>query len=221
MLVRFACQGRWPHVRSAAHSSFASILLLLPILAIPLFAIFGIPEFVPVAKSPLGEDATLDPTTAEDAPKFAAISDWESPTPPSRTIAEAPEWGNTQAQLQVPAFDQRRTTEPAEFSAGVTQVAWQQESLDAAQPPRKLTGQSQSMASTTLTWKSAVQRLQQLEIRSFRLEPGRELGQFNFICSYTPAHNPSVSYRFEAEADEPLKAVEKVLAQIDTWMAAR
>ncbi|MDX1966591.1 MAG: hypothetical protein SFV23_05420 [Planctomycetaceae bacterium] len=72
-----------------------------------------------------------------------------------------------------------------------------------------------------LTWKSAVERLNRLEIRNFRLEPGQQLGQFVFICSYTPQHSPRLSYRFEAQADEPLRAVEKVLEQIDNWMAAR
>jgi len=75
--------------------------------------------------------------------------------------------------------------------------------------------------SAPLTWRAAVQRLNQLEIRNFRLEPGRSADQFIFICSYTPRDNPRVSYRFEAEADEPLRAVEKVLAQIDSWLMSR
>jgi len=69
-------------------------------------------------------------------------------------------------------------------------------------------------AGETLTWQNAVQRLNELEIRSFRLEPGHQVGQFVFICSYTPPDTPRVSYRFEAESDQPLKAVEKVLEQI-------
>ena len=76
-------------------------------------------------------------------------------------------------------------------------------------------------ASEPLTWKSAVERLNELEIRNFRLEPGHQNGQFVFICSYTAPDTPRVSYRFEAGADEPLKAVEKVLEQIAEWQQRR
>lgn len=75
--------------------------------------------------------------------------------------------------------------------------------------------------SATLSWQSAVRKLNELEIRNFRLEPGQTPERFVFICSYTPPDNPRVSYRFEAEADEPLRAVEKVLAQIDSWLSSR
>lgn len=76
-------------------------------------------------------------------------------------------------------------------------------------------------ANEPLTWQGAVERLNALDIRNFRLEPGHQLGQFVFICSYTPPDNPRVSYRFEAGADEPLKAVEKVLEQIIEWQKSR
>lgn len=78
-----------------------------------------------------------------------------------------------------------------------------------------------SADSAPLSWQSAVRKLNELEIRNFRLEPGQTPERFVFICSYTPPDNPRVSYRFEAEADEPLRAVEKVLAQIDTWLSSR
>ncbi len=72
-----------------------------------------------------------------------------------------------------------------------------------------------------LTWQAAVERLNELEIRNFRIEPAHQLGQFVFICSYTPPDSQRVSYRFEAEAEEPLKAVEKVLEQIVEWQQRR
>jgi hypothetical protein len=67
----------------------------------------------------------------------------------------------------------------------------------------------------------AVERLNELEIRNFRLEPGQRKGLFVFICTYTPPDSPTVSYRFEAEADQPLKAVQKVLEQIVDWHQRR
>ena len=75
--------------------------------------------------------------------------------------------------------------------------------------------------SEPLTWATAVERLNEFDIRNFRLEPGGRSGQFVFICSYSPPDAPSVSYRFEAGADEPLKAVEKVLEQVVEWRRQR
>lgn len=68
-----------------------------------------------------------------------------------------------------------------------------------------------------LTWKTAVHRLNSLGIQQYQLQPGLNEGDFLFCCSYSPNGNPRISRRFEAEANEPLKAVEKVLEQIDEW----
>ena len=81
--------------------------------------------------------------------------------------------------------------------------------------------QSREFSKDEVTWGAAVERLNQLDIRSFRLEPGSRAGLFVFICSYTPAETSSVSYRFEAEADQPLKAVQKVLDQVIEWQQRR
>lgn len=68
-----------------------------------------------------------------------------------------------------------------------------------------------------LTWRSAVARLNALGIQHFQLEPG-ETGGFLFSCSYSPGNNPRITRRFEAEAAEPLRAVERVLAQVEQWL---
>ncbi|MBI1348092.1 hypothetical protein GC163_17600 [bacterium] len=211
-------------MRSTAHSSVASLLLLLPILAIPLFAIFGIPDFVPVVDSAFDDVATIDPATTEDAPKFASLDEWQKDTLPPQPLLGESSIDGTSGQMRVPGFEQKRSqrfgNDSGSSPAVITPVVWQEEGASAVAVAGHRTPEPPTGASG-LTWKSAVQRLQQMEIRSYRLEPGKDAGQFTFICSYTPQHNPSVSYRFEAEADEPLRAVEKVLAQIDHWMAAR
>ncbi len=80
---------------------------------------------------------------------------------------------------------------------------------------------SRAPGSEPLTWAAAVERLNEFDIRSFRLEPGDRSGQFVFICSYTSPDTPTVSYRFEAGADQPLEAVEKVIEQIVEWRRHR
>ncbi|MEI8020154.1 MAG: hypothetical protein WCH39_18270 [Schlesneria sp.] len=80
---------------------------------------------------------------------------------------------------------------------------------------------SRASGTEPLTWAAAVERLNEFDIRSFRLEPGDRSGQFVFICSYTSPDSPTVSYRFEAGADQPLEAVEKVIEQIVEWRQNR
>lgn len=93
----------------------------------------------------------------------------------------------------------------------VEQIGFESTGQRGGRPPRTLPA-----AVPSLTWQDAVKRLDELEIDNFRLERGTEKNQFFFMCSYTPPENPQVSYRFEAEASEPLKAVEKVLAQVES-----
>ena len=76
-------------------------------------------------------------------------------------------------------------------------------------------------ADAPLTWKSAVSRLNKLGIRKYRLEPGARESEFHFCCFLTPRNNPRVTHRFEAEAADPLLAVEKVLRQIEAWHQTR
>jgi hypothetical protein len=74
-------------------------------------------------------------------------------------------------------------------------------------------------AAENLSWRAAVRRLNQLGVREIQLCQTEEPFVFRFSCDYTPGNNPRVTRRFEAEAGEPLKAVEKVIEQVETWLA--
>lgn len=316
-------------MRSSLHGTFATLLLLIPVGAIPALAIFGIPQFAPVVASPLREGHEGDRERREgrsargpaddlfqDEEDFASRGEDEFPTRgteaglgqlgdavavpvrhASRNTASAqfateqpesgersvnglgrvPSWAddlpvetrqaasrhnnakferfadNTSAPNNVPsqhepdfrAFTRgaadRGDAAPSHRAKSGEQGDGQvrpagHESIAAGIPPsfqrqREMpidgAAAAPSIASRegdtpgALTWKTAVHQLNALEIRNFRIEPGRQPSQFIFICSYTPTDSPRVSYRFEAEADEPLKAVEKVLAQISEWQQRR
>ena len=118
--------------------------------------------------------------------------------------------------------DADRVTAPDDSNYRITQVAYNEGADDhekqrvptsSERPRSPRHAKLREHVAEELTWSAAVERLNELEIRSFRLEPGPRLGLFVFICSYTAPDAPSVSYRFEAEADQPLKAVQKVLEQ--------
>jgi len=68
-------------------------------------------------------------------------------------------------------------------------------------------------------WQVAARRLKELGVRKYRLESQIEEQQFLFICSLASSGNTRVVRRFEATADNPLEAVQAVLAQIDEWRA--
>ena len=69
----------------------------------------------------------------------------------------------------------------------------------------------------TLTWQQAVDRLNQLGIRTFRLTPNSEQDGYRFVCLVTSVDDPRISRRFEAESVDPLIAVGDVLAQVEDW----
>ena len=84
-------------------------------------------------------------------------------------------------------------------------------------------GRSASPSTEThnMTWRSAVTALNELGIHHYHLEPGSRQLDFLFTCSYTPPDNPRVTHRFEAEAQEPLDAVHKVIQQVRQWRRTR
>ncbi len=310
-------------MRSGIHGTFATLLLMVPVLSIPALAIFGIPQFAPVVASPLEEGSNHDrerrvgqsarPASDEflgemdDAPSFASEpSDRRSDVAPGRlgesvplsrskrparnSSVSATEPRNRDAstnprgadaaaidehrralmnlsiginrgddatineQRRPPAFgdnsfsnrsgdrptvatgDSRFDSKPAGPSA-FPPPRFQQASMAGSvgspgprvyqrhrdsDPGRGGEARAAAVNETApLTWQGAVRRLNELEIRNFRLQPGLRENQFVFICSYTPSDSPRVSYRFEAEADEPLKAVEKVVEQIVEWQQRR
>ncbi|QDU79545.1 hypothetical protein Pla110_12560 [Polystyrenella longa] len=90
-------------------------------------------------------------------------------------------------------------------------------------PTGNSAAQPTAMAATEsgLTWQSAVQLLNKWGIDNFMLQPGAEAGQFNFSCYYTPSEDSRITFRFEAESSQPLKAVENVLQQIQQWHIQR
>jgi hypothetical protein len=311
-------------MRSGIHGTFATLLLMVPVLSIPALAIFGIPQFAPVVASPLDEGANSDrerrvgqsarsgqerfPGDLEDAPAFdgdpidrrsdsapGRIGDSVSLSRPGRQNTDRSGPGSGPDRF---GSDRSGSNGPASFGSGDARNRgaganqdrrWMEDSMfdDSRRPsgfgdaqnfndgrPMNDSGDSrfdqrpsanglpqpkqsqppmtnrnagngnspdgprvfqrprnpnaennESRAavpeSEALTWQAAVRKLNDLEIRNFRLQPGHRENQFAFICSYTPKDSPRVSYRFEAEADEPLKAVEKVFEQIAEWQQRR
>ena len=286
-------------MRSGLHGTFATLLLMVPVLSIPALAIFGIPQFAPVVASPLDESPGRDrerrvgqsarpanesfPEDLEDAPSFGSEpTDRKSNTAPVRPGESVPfsrsgravpnkgssfdaaesRFNNTKPrgadagaaeeyrpspfgedsfktrpndrsnsdardnpfdskQSAPPEFRPPQFQRPPASGSGTSQNPRAFQRQQGSPPEADAHARPAVTDTEPLTWTSAVRRLNELEIRNFRLQPGHRENQFVFICSYTPSDSPRVSYRFEAEADEPLKAVEKVLEQIVEWQQRR
>jgi hypothetical protein len=290
--------GRGRPMPSGIHGTFATLLLMVPVLSIPALAIFGIPQFAPVVASPLDEgpdehhekrvgkserpdddmlgdvghasDFGSEPNDARtgtgrigdsvplsrgrNAGNRETSFDARQRSQPGATLPPRSSWQDEprgdlhrsaddldvaisrnnptdppKGQLKDLRFDAQQT--PPDFRDARIQKTMLPKGQD-PQDPRVFQRQRDRLPETgetrtpsrqeeTFSWQDAVDRLNELEIRNFRLQPGHRENQYAFICNYTPSDSPRVSYRFEAEADEPLKAVEKVLEQIAEWQQRR
>jgi hypothetical protein len=76
-------------------------------------------------------------------------------------------------------------------------------------------------ASTEFTWTTAIDELNAEGVHNYRLTPGAQPGVFRFMCFVTSVESPRVSRRFDAEAGDPLEAVQQVLAQVADWNRAQ
>lgn len=224
-------------MRSHAGGNLTAFLMFAVLLTVPLLAVFGIPEFVP-ASNPLSEmDDVFDEINFQSGTSpeigeadsfslsarpdiFASVRDASS-NPPQRHLSQT---ASHTEHIQNPFLQLEETDhffeEQTEGSNRITStdalVGWELSNTQTASrngssaPQTDLNGSQKS----PLTWRSAVRRLNELGIRQFRLEPGSRDHEFHFSCFLTSRNNPRVTIRFEAEAGDPLQAVEQVLQQI-------
>lgn len=219
--------------------SMATLLLAIPLSAIPLMAVFGIPEFTHLSaatQETSPPDLVRQPMTSFDPPAAStdppdernrrAAADLLSPA--SRpadhvTRQEHAWWGDAPATT---------TAEPASRTASSpadpqrTQPSPRPMQTAAPQPLiRTLQGADTTPApvatASGLTWREATRRLEEVGIRDYRLERGESSDRFLFVCRFSPGDDERIVQRFEAEAIEPLEAVEDVLAQVEAWLQHR
>lgn len=260
-------------MRSRTGNSLSTLMFLIPLLGVPLMAIFGVPQFVPVIASSVSEDATrpagrkpklrvgesasarifVDDSSPRsvDQRTDQQVQDFFRPTDrrrDSRPIHHADSQGrepkiietslNTDNWLTQTPADEPLVSSNAKLNDlfGISSPAANSKELSSRTRP--VTARSPAEPATTaadtarfdsdseqssdgLTWREAVSRLNELGIQEFRLEPGSRRGAFYFACEFTPHRDARVTRRFEAEAAEPLLAVQAVLRQIDEWLTRR
>lgn len=262
-------------MRSRTGQSLSTLFFLLPLLGVPLMAVFGVPQFVPVVASSASDQATASngrrPTRAavgESAANRFQLPDQitrenqprESPV--LRDLFRSSGTPQRERQLVNSSFSSRGADS---FGAGMERNAWRDSNSTGSAPNtsvshrglsdlfgedtlvaktrpaplghlqkgnvsraqfaavanREFTNEANAERRPQITWNEAVRRLNELGIHDFRLEPGRQFGEFYFACEFAPDRDVRITRRFEAEAQEPLLAVEAVLQQIDEWLSQR
>jgi hypothetical protein len=223
--------------------SLATFLFSIPLAAIPLMAIFGIPQFAPVVAGPDSGAAVEDEYRNRASDILRPYEDREL----SQPLSDAPAYDGGGAQLGEPggayrdlAQSQQRRPEgfpeestpgdaaPFDGSSGRDAIAsnaaeshdpWSDDSDRSARlEPESATS---TPGSATLTWREASRQLAEMGIEDYHLERGGADGSFLFVCSFAPAGAAHVTMRFEAESDDPLHAVADVLGQVDRWLRQR
>lgn len=260
-------------MRSRTGNSLSTLMFMVPLLGVPLMAVFGVPQFVPVIassvshettrpvktsfKSSVGESASASSFAAEQISSRSGSQDerpiqdlfrsTKRPRRDSRPIRDEEARGreakfvetSLNAETWLTQTSSERST--SETNRNLNDLFGNPADTERFEPslrPRDVADRSGNEAESSrshatllasnversgdgLTWREAVRRLNELGIQEFRLEPGREFGEFYFACEFTPHRDARVTRRFEAEAKEPLLAVQAVLRQIDEWQTRR
>lgn len=153
------------------------------------------------------EEATKPPQKPLLASGEAGADDGRTARPDRESAAAEPATMNTEERTRSKAG----TRLTAGFDANRQRADADRAALDPAKIP--------SVEARGL--KAAVARLNALGIRDYQLQPGEREGEFHFSCRFISPSNPRIMQRFEAEAGEPLEAIEQVLQQIDEWKGRR
>lgn len=230
-----------------AGSTFGTFLLSIPVSAILLMAIFGIPRLAPGVggdgnwQDPRQLFAKLTGSSSNGADVFdqyhsgagqPATEDPFGRSMPDRqagggSAANAPRWGDP------PAAEPRGVQSgnaPIRREPGGAASEWPFARTDTrladAGPggrPNATPMAESPLASrgSQVSWADARRQLAEWGISDFHLEPGLNGDSYLFVCTFSPGDDPRVTHRFEAEASDPLTAVGEVLGQIDGWLQQR
>lgn len=213
--------------------SFATVLLTVPLTAIAMMAMYGVPEFSSVIASPESGDVIRQPEfgdsalgqSADSAPLYRSGDNWGGTSSPNEGYSSDP---FSDPRSQPPAY---HPVEPPQANSGIRTSLGShlEQEMEAPQqgdpqgwryetPSRTAPNSHVSMP---LDWMTANRRLSEMGIDRFHLERAATSDAFLFVAVVTPADTPNVTHRFEAEHREPLQAVDNVLNQIDHWLQAR
>ncbi|MEX0727388.1 MAG: hypothetical protein WD065_14025 [Planctomycetaceae bacterium] len=229
-------------MRSGTHSFLTMLFTVVPLLAVPALAIFGIPQFAPMSASPHSEQEErmlLEEDPDESDELLNEIDPWSNDEKSARSTDhnrrrrpnDERRNVNDRSRSTEFAFDETAPTAMLGDAADDVEYPLTQEfddegqespltevddfiaePFDEAEPDSRETT-AEPRSPRQRNWKSAVRELNRLGIEDYRLEPGSRKETFLFRCVSSSDGTPRVVRQFEAEADEPLDAVADVIRQ--------
>ena len=80
---------------------------------------------------------------------------------------------------------------------------------------------SEDLDSRPVSMKDSLKKLNSLGVEHYHLERGFDQDTWLFVCLFVPGDDTRVTHRFEAESDDPDRAAEETVKQIDDWLLKR
>ena len=238
-------------MQSSTAIALRALVMLICMISIPLFAIFGkdLPEVIKnllagrlvvsvTDSAPANRPAAATPTSSSTA--IGKAGPQKGPfTEPASYRAEgggAADRGFPSVQPRPPdappaAMAQQNpgASPPGEFRADVANPAPAQPAVD---PPASGAARSSNNVAVATPASAAVAgtdgeqfrraeaRLRELGATHYTLETwGSENNKYRFVCKVAVGGNPSVNRYFQSIEDDPWRAMDAVLQQVETWRA--
>lgn len=235
---------------SKSNGPVVTFLMFVPLLAIPVLAVFGVPQLPKRNSAPddaaysdldsdLGSATSSDPfaqdsfsndrSFAGSAPAEIRPINWDDRQALRNEVADNSyaASGNTPSQWNPPpdslngwslenrpnGTESAPSTEPPANQPDASEPEFNSaEVAETEDAPAETTGEQ------PITWQAAVSRLKELGIHRYQLQPGSEQDRFHFSCFFSNEDNARIAHRFEAEASDPLLAVQDVVGQVEHWL---
>jgi len=228
-------------------NTLGTLLLSVPIAAVLLMAVFGIPRFAPgvngktetVWEDPRDFIRGMQGESNGDSELFDDIShphdgDRRNPFNDNGTTHalrgprdNAPSWNEQNGKTthgDDPVTGTGVGYDPRLDGSRPEQMPFPGESGDTT-PPQRTPYQPdpRNGVPQQITWTQARERLRDLNIEDYRLEPGTTPNEWLFVCQFVAGDDPNVKLQFENESHDqnPLTAVSLVLQQIDEYLTRR
>jgi hypothetical protein len=217
---------------SNAAGVLSSVLMTLPLIAVPCLAVFGLPSIGP-AQAEAEEDASIqlggsgDTSAGELGPAAAAPT--TAPPAGFGPIVDAARTTASGAEpspfAEVYAADRSAIAPTSDHRGAAANMAVGLDDRPAANaaPPAEPFARTRPAATAPAArdtgYEEIVAKLRSLGVERVALAQGELPGEVHVSCGY--GAGGFVRRRFEAEAESPEAAAAEVLAQVEQWLATR
>ncbi len=237
---------------SKVGSTFVTLLMSVPLAAVGLMAVFGVPPLSSVIAATRGlNDAGRGSNDRDRADRKSSenqFEDWDSGSAPEwnldGTKIDPTEGLDEVDPLDIPGEngskddgrgrvspwknrgrsnpDRERNQSPDSDDNSSEKLAGSRSLLPGDNGSRD--GNSRwgsEPSSRSMSMKESLKKLNALGVKHYHLERGSDADTWLFVCLFAPGDEARVTHRFESESDDPDRAAEETVKQIDGWLLKR